>query len=165
MNCELCGGNVEVVGNTTRHYRNLDQEEIKELQSKYEKLVKYREEPKEELLRVTKCNAKLLVESKNLESRIEKYETSSTDGLWMKKYFDKTDELVIAEKKVEKLKLCIERALSISDLWTYGERNTKLPMCEIWLSEGKALEDMKKSFEKILKEHERKINQQPNVVN
>jgi len=32
-NCELCGASVRVVGNTTKHYENLDQVEIKKLKA------------------------------------------------------------------------------------------------------------------------------------
>lgn len=31
--CEVCGGSVEVAGNTTKYYINKDQEKIKELKS------------------------------------------------------------------------------------------------------------------------------------
>ena len=42
MKCEVCRGNVVVIGNTTKYYKNLDQEKISALQEEIEELKKSR---------------------------------------------------------------------------------------------------------------------------
>ena len=84
MKCEVCGGNVRVEGNTTKHYVNLDEIYLKQLEENYDKLTdicrrweSWNQELKIQVEDLESSEAKLKIEIAKVNEKYNNFVTTS----------------------------------------------------------------------------------------